>query len=128
MAEEHVHSAGDTDPSVKAGPSIVTTEPVLLLTGVALLSEAGAAVALAARRPRAAGVAVGIGAVATAFAGARTHDLVTPMARPRDRDREPLTPLAAAEPQDPRAWEEPLAAGKAAVAPTMEYSARPSTS
>jgi hypothetical protein len=128
MTEQHVHSAGDTDESVKAGPAFATTEPVLVLAGVAVLSELSAAVALALRRPRAASVALGIGALATAFMGARTHDLVTPMARPQDDEGEPLTPLAAAEPEGLEAVEEDMAAPTAAItAVGTEDSAPPST-
>jgi hypothetical protein len=98
MTEQDVHSAGDSDPSAKASPSVAMTEPVLVLTGIAVATELAAALALAARRPRS-GLALGIGALATAIAGVRIRELVTPMARPHDHEGEPLTPLAAAEPE-----------------------------
>jgi hypothetical protein len=116
MTEQHVHSAGDTDASVQARPSFATTEPVVVLTGIAVLSELGAALALALNQTRKAGVALGIGALATAFAGAWTHEAVTPLARPQDDEGEPLTPLAGDEPEVVGGVEQAVAGPAAAVA------------
>lgn len=116
MAEQHVHSAGDTDASVRARRSFTATEPVAVLAGIAVLSELGAALALALHQTRKAGVALGVGAVATAVAGAWTHEAVTPMARPQDDDGEPLTPLTGDEPEVVAGIEQAVAGSTASVA------------
>jgi hypothetical protein len=99
MIHDHVHSAGDSDPTSTATTPAATIEPVLALTGMALATDLAAALALAARRPRTAALTLGLGAVATALAGAGTRAHVTPMARPRDEEGDPLTPLAPSEPE-----------------------------
>lgn len=67
-------------------------QPVLVLVLLAVLTEAGGAIALLAENHTTAGVLVAVGTFLTAVGGALARSLVTPLANPKDNAGNQLVP------------------------------------
>lgn len=94
MPEIHLHTAGGTENAIPVKLSPVQTEPVVLLVAAAMFAQTTGAAVLLAKRQWSPGILMSVGIVLTGVAAALARSLVTPMGRPRDRDGDPLTPLA----------------------------------